>query len=91
MKNKNLIVKLTELLIISSLVVGSMSGCTNNNSKYVVTNENDTMVLHKAKETLITERHTIDCGVEKVKIEASYNNKPQEYAYDVKCEECFPD
>ncbi|MBO5954600.1 MAG: hypothetical protein J6Q13_01380 [Clostridia bacterium] len=69
-----------------------MSGCTKkNNSKYVVTDENDTLVLHKAKETLIAERHIIDCGVEKVKIEASYDALPEKYSYDVKCDECFPE
>jgi len=88
MCEKNLLVKLTGILLVANMVV-NMTGCTDNNSKYVVTKENNTMVLHKAKSTLLTKRLIIDCGVEIVKMEASYNNSPNEYAYDVKCDECF--
>ena len=89
--NKNLLQKLLAILMVTSIVT-SCTGCANNNySKYVVTNENDTLVLHKAKRAPISKRYTIKCGVEKVEIEACYDNSPKNYAYDVECEECFPE
>ncbi len=90
-KKTNLIVKLTAILMAASITV-CMLGCEEGEENYddfVVTTEHGTQVLHKSKK-LATWSFKNYCGTEAI-INAGYELMPQDYAYDVKCNHCFPE
>ena len=88
-KRKNLIVKLTGILM-SATVMVSLVGCAKNDPNYMVIEENDQYVVHKNSKPEFNE---YNCGCMNYSNDNTviYKKMPPEHAYDIKCSVCFPE